>query len=84
MKWLLLKIIRGYQLLISPILGSNCRFYPTCSSYCIEAIERHGILCGLWLGCRRILRCQPFSEGGIDPVPAQGCGCQQATEKKED
>lgn len=66
---LLYLLIRGYQLLISPVLGSNCRFYPSCSSYTLEAIERHGPLRGSWLGIRRILRCHPFSDGGIDPVP---------------
>ena len=66
---LLSLLIRAYQLLISPLLGSNCRFYPSCSSYTLEAIERHGPLKGSWLGLKRILRCHPFSEGGLDPVP---------------
>lgn len=61
--------IRAYQYLISPLLGSNCRFYPSCSHYALEAIETHGPLKGSWLGLKRILRCHPFSEGGIDPVP---------------
>ena len=68
-KQLLMGLIRGYQLLLSPLLGANCRFYPSCSAYCMEAIEQHGILRGLWLGLRRILRCHPFNAGGIDPVP---------------
>jgi hypothetical protein len=62
-------LVRGYQLLLSPFLGSNCRFYPTCSNYMIEAIELHGVLRGLWLGVRRLSRCHPYHEGGIDPVP---------------
>lgn len=66
---LLSLLIRAYQLLISPLLGSNCRFYPSCSSYTLEAIERHGPLKGCWLGLKRILRCHPFSAGGLDPVP---------------
>lgn len=69
---LLRLLIRGYQLLISPLLGSNCRFYPSCSSYTLEAIERHGPLKGSWLGLKRILRCHPFSAGGVDPVPPCG------------
>ncbi|WP_432695766.1 membrane protein insertion efficiency factor YidD [Marinobacterium sp. YM272] len=70
-------VIRAYQYLISPFLGSNCRFYPSCSSYAIEAIRSHGPLKGSWLALRRILRCHPFSEGGIDPVPPTKCGCNQ-------
>jgi putative membrane protein insertion efficiency factor len=62
-------LIRGYQLAISPWLGRNCRFYPSCSQYTLEAIERHGALKGLWLGLRRVLRCHPFHPGGHDPVP---------------
>jgi len=62
-------MIRGYQKLISPLLGNNCRYYPTCSHYAYEAIETHGALKGAWLGVRRIGRCHPFHEGGFDPVP---------------
>jgi putative membrane protein insertion efficiency factor len=61
--------IRGYQLVISPMLGPRCRFYPSCSCYAHTAIERFGILQGFWLGLRRLLRCHPFAEGGYDPVP---------------
>lgn len=69
MKSFLTTLIRGYQLLLSPVLGNHCRYYPSCSSYMIEAIEIHGAWRGLWLGLRRIGRCHPFHEGGIDPVP---------------
>ncbi|MEB4590815.1 membrane protein insertion efficiency factor YidD [Candidatus Thiothrix sp. Deng01] len=69
MKHLLLLIIRGYQLFLSPLLGSNCRFYPTCSHYAREAIETHSALKGSWLALRRIGRCNPWHEGGFDPVP---------------
>lgn len=61
--------IRGYQLALSPLLGAHCRFYPSCSCYAHSAIERFGIAHGMWLGCRRLLRCHPFTEGGYDPVP---------------
>ena len=61
--------IRGYQLTISPFLGSACRFEPSCSHYAMQAVERHGVFRGLWLGLRRIGRCHPFHAGGFDPVP---------------
>ena len=61
--------IRGYQLALSPMLGAHCRFYPSCSCYAHTAIERFGIAHGIWLACRRLLRCHPFTEGGYDPVP---------------
>ncbi|MEH6825044.1 MAG: membrane protein insertion efficiency factor YidD [Motiliproteus sp.] len=73
MKSALLIFIRGYQWLISPLLGNNCRYYPSCSSYCIEAIETHGTARGLYLGLRRLLRCHPFTQGGIDLVPEKPC-----------
>jgi uncharacterized protein len=63
-------LIRGYQLTISPMLGPRCRFYPSCSDYAIEAIDRHGGLSGLRLALWRLLRCQPWDAGGIDEVPA--------------
>ena len=66
---LLMWIIRGYQLCVSPMLGPRCRFYPSCSCYAHTAIERYGVLRGGWLGFRRLLRCHPFREGGYDPVP---------------
>jgi putative membrane protein insertion efficiency factor len=69
MKWLLFALIRSYQRYISPQLGSNCRFYPTCSHYMYEAIEKYGVVQGGWLGVRRIARCHPFNPGGFDPVP---------------
>lgn len=67
---LLIGLVRGYRLLLSPWLGSSCRFEPTCSRYAIEALERHGAAAGSYLAAGRILRCQPWCEGGCDPVPA--------------
>lgn len=69
MKSLLLLIIRIYKKFISPLLPRACRFYPTCSEYTYEAIEKHGPFKGIYLGARRILRCHPFNKGGYDPVP---------------
>lgn len=63
------KLVRGYQIAISPWLGSNCRFQPTCSQYALEAIELYGLLKGGYLSCRRIIKCHPFHPGGLDCVP---------------
>ena len=62
-------MVRIYQKLVSPLLRDNCRYYPTCSHYTYEAIEVHGAAKGSWLGIKRIGRCHPFHEGGMDPVP---------------
>jgi uncharacterized protein len=64
-----MSLIRVYQWTLSPMLGARCRFYPSCSCYAHEAIERHGVLAGTWLAAKRLLRCHPFSPGGYDPVP---------------
>ncbi len=66
---LLAALIRGYQLLLSPVLPPSCRFYPSCSQYALEAVTRHGALRGGWLAARRLVRCHPFHPGGYDPVP---------------
>jgi putative membrane protein insertion efficiency factor len=69
MNKLLVWILRAYQLLLSPMLGQNCRFYPSCSSYAIEALQTHGAARGSYLAARRVCRCHPWNEGGPDPVP---------------
>ena len=69
MKSVLLLLVRAYQYALRPLLGANCRFYPTCSEYASDAIERHGALKGLWLAVRRIARCHPYHPGGYDPLP---------------
>ena len=69
MKRILLGMIAGYRLLLSPLTGPSCRFYPTCSAYAAEAIEKHGALRGSWLAVKRILKCHPWHPGGVDPVP---------------
>jgi len=69
MKRLLIIFIRGYQLFLSPVMGSHCCFYPSCSQYSKEAIEKYGVFKGLALAFSRIFRCHPWSKGGYDPVP---------------
>ncbi|MBI5190521.1 MAG: membrane protein insertion efficiency factor YidD [Nitrospirae bacterium] len=68
MKWPLLLLIRAYKLLISPLLPPSCRFYPTCSDYAYEAVDRYGLFKGSYLAARRIARCHPYNPGGYDPV----------------
>ena len=65
----LILLLRGYRRVLSPLLGQRCRFYPTCSAYCIDAIRVHGVVKGLGLTGLRVLKCQPFHPGGLDPVP---------------
>lgn len=69
MRWFLVSLVRGYQIVLSPVLPTSCRFFPSCSAYAIEALERHGALKGTALTIRRLARCQPFCAGGYDPVP---------------
>ncbi|MCC8377404.1 MAG: membrane protein insertion efficiency factor YidD [Rickettsia endosymbiont of Graphium doson] len=66
---ILLLLLKFYQYFISPMLGNNCRFYPTCSEYAKDAITSHGNIKGLWLAVKRIIKCQPLCDGGYDPVP---------------
>jgi putative membrane protein insertion efficiency factor len=69
LRTVLILFVRGYQVALSPLLPSACRYYPSCSAYAIEALEKHGALRGSWLAARRIARCHPFRPGGYDPVP---------------
>ncbi|MBR9975694.1 MAG: membrane protein insertion efficiency factor YidD [Bacteroidetes bacterium] len=62
-------LIKVYKIMISPVLPPSCRFYPTCSTYAMEAIQKHGPFRGSWLGIKRISRCHPWNDGGYDPVP---------------
>ena len=66
---IIVKIIRLYQLMISPLLGSNCRYSPTCSTYSIKSLKKHGLMKGGKLSIKRILSCHPFGKSGYDPVP---------------
>jgi uncharacterized protein len=67
--WLLVKLVRGYQIVFSPYFGTQCRFAPTCSHYALDALKKHGALKGSYLTVRRLLRCHPWHGGGYDPVP---------------
>ncbi|WP_148253985.1 membrane protein insertion efficiency factor YidD [Aidingimonas lacisalsi] len=65
----LIGLLRGYQYLISPLLGPRCRFWPSCSQYAVEAIRAHGAFTGGWLALKRVVKCHPWHPGGVDPVP---------------
>ena len=69
-QWLLVGLVKGYRLFLSPWLGSSCRFTPTCSQYSLQALQQHGAAAGTYMTLRRIARCQPWCEGGHDPVPS--------------
>ena len=72
-------LVRAYQLILSPFIGNQCRFHPSCSNYALEAIEVHGALKGSWLAARRLSRCHPFNAGGFDPVPGAGPASSNST-----
>ncbi len=69
MKYICIFLIKLYKIFLSPVMGKNCRYYPTCSSYTMEAVKSFGAVKGCAMGGMRILRCNPFSKGGFDPVP---------------
>jgi putative membrane protein insertion efficiency factor len=79
MKTLLLLLLRAYKLCISPVLGQNCRFYPSCSDYAAEAIREHGATKGSMLAARRLCKCHPWHPGGLDPVPKKSADPAAAT-----
>jgi len=72
----LIALIRVYQYTISPLLGARCKYYPSCSNYAIDALREHGAIRGTGLAAWRLLRCNPFSNGGYDPVPPRHKGCE--------
>ncbi|HZW24241.1 MAG TPA: membrane protein insertion efficiency factor YidD [Gallionella sp.] len=69
MRIILIKLIHGYQYLVSPLNPPTCRFFPSCSSYACEALAKHGVIKGAWLSLKRLLRCNPWNAGGYDPIP---------------
>lgn len=69
MKYVLIALLKAYRLVISPLYGNVCRYYPSCSAYALRAVEAHGAARGSWLAVRRLLRCHPWAAGGYDPVP---------------
>ncbi|MBN8426626.1 MAG: membrane protein insertion efficiency factor YidD [Xanthomonadales bacterium] len=78
MRRILIALLRLYKRFISPLLGQHCRFHPSCSEYAMQALDVHGVLKGSWLTIKRLARCQPFCEGGLDPVPPRHTKCRCA------
>ena len=68
MQWVVIGALRFYKRYLSPLLPSACRFYPTCSEYMLQAVEKHGVMRGVWMGTKRLAKCHPFHAGGVDPV----------------
>ncbi len=83
MRYLLIGLVRMYQFFISPYFPTSCRYYPTCSHYAIEALKTHGVLKGFVLAVWRVFRCNPWSEGGEDPVPGKKVHCNCIVESPE-
>ena len=83
MRAVLILLVRVYQWTLRPFIGAQCRFEPSCSAYAIEALETHGAWRGSGLSARRVLRCNPWNDGGHDPVPGQ-CGCRSTDHADRD
>ena len=83
MRKLFILVIRGYQLILSPVFGQHCRYEPTCSSYAIEALQKHGAIKGSWLAAKRLVSCNPWHEGGYDPVPGTELDSESAEKSTE-
>ncbi len=81
MKKIIILLLGFYQKYISPLKPATCRFYPTCSEYATQALGKYGLLIGLWLSLRRILRCHPFNPGGYDPLPDSSVACAHKKRK---
>lgn len=84
MKWLLVTLLKGYRLFISPLYGQVCRYHPSCSAYALDAVQTHGSIKGTWLAICRIARCNPWALGGYDPVPQQDPAPKQDAAPKQD
>lgn len=80
----LVMLIKGYRLFLSPYLGQNCRYEPSCSAYAVEALQHHGLLRGGWMAVKRISRCHPWHEGGYDPVPPSSDSNATKTSSRRD
>jgi putative membrane protein insertion efficiency factor len=77
-------LLRLWQLVVSPLYGQTCRFYPSCSSYALEAVDRHGLVRGGWLAIRRLGRCHPWNPGGVDLVPPRATSAAPASAQHEE
>ena len=81
MKYLLIGLLKGYRRVISPLYGNVCKYYPSCSAYALEAVTVHGAVKGTWLAARRLGSCQPWADGGYDPVPGTPAAAVWAAEQ---
>ena len=81
LRYLLIGFLRAYRLLISPLYGQVCRYYPSCSAYALDAVREHGSVRGSWLAARRLTRCHPWAAGGYDPVPARKTPSERSTQR---